>query len=44
MFKNIFKAAKNLVKSPIGQIGIGILAPQLAASSGIAWRYRNFSG
>ena len=35
MFKNIFKAAKNLVKSPIGQIGIGILAPQLAASSGI---------
>ena len=35
MFKNIFKAAKNLVKSPIGQIGIGILAPQLAGASGV---------
>jgi hypothetical protein len=30
MFKNIFKAAKNLVKSPVGQLGIGLLAPALA--------------
>jgi hypothetical protein len=35
MFKNIFKAAKDLVKSPIGQIGLGILAPQLAGASGL---------
>jgi len=35
MFKNIFKAAKNLVKSPIGQVGIGILAPQFAGASGV---------
>lgn len=35
MFKNIFKAAKNLVRSPIGQIGLGILAPQLAGASGL---------
>jgi len=35
MFKKIFKAAKDLVKSPIGQIGIGLLAPQLAGASGI---------
>jgi len=27
MFKNIFKAAKNLVKSPVGQLGISLLAP-----------------
>jgi hypothetical protein len=27
MFKKIFKAAKDLVKSPIGQIGIGLLLP-----------------
>ena len=30
MFKNIFKAAKNLVKSPVGQLGIGLLAPAIA--------------
>jgi len=35
MLKNIFKAAKNLVRSPIGQIGLGILAPQLAGASGL---------
>ena len=35
MFKNIFKAAKNLVRSPVGQIGLGILAPQLAGASGL---------
>jgi hypothetical protein len=35
MFKNIFKAAKNLVRSPIGQIGLGILVPGLAGTSGI---------
>jgi hypothetical protein len=35
MFKKIFKAAKDLIKSPIGQIGIGLLAPQLAGASGI---------
>ncbi len=30
MFKNIFKAAKNLVKSPVGQLGVSLLAPALA--------------
>ena len=30
MFKNIFKAAKNLVKSPVGQLGISLLAPAIA--------------
>ena len=30
MFKNIFKAAKNLVKSPVGQLGISLLAPAFA--------------
>ncbi|GAG55511.1 unnamed protein product [marine sediment metagenome] len=29
MFKKIFKAAKNLARSPVGQIGIGLLAPSL---------------
>lgn len=32
MFKNIFKAAKNLLKSPVGQIGIGLLLPGMAPS------------
>ena len=27
MLKNIFKSAKKLLKSPVGQIGIGLLAP-----------------
>ena len=27
MFKKIFKAAKDLIKSPVGQIGIGLLLP-----------------
>jgi hypothetical protein len=35
MFKNIFKAAKNVLKSPIGQIGAGLLLPGLAGSTGI---------
>jgi hypothetical protein len=35
MFKNIFKAAKDIVKSPIGQIGLGLLVPGLAGTSGI---------
>jgi len=35
MFKKIFKAAKDLVKSPVGQIGIGLLAPQLSFLKGI---------
>ncbi len=30
MFKKIFKAAKDLIKSPVGQIGIGLLLPQFA--------------
>ncbi len=30
MFKKIFSAAKNLLKSPVGQIGIGLLLPGLA--------------
>ena len=29
MLKNIFKSAKKLLKSPIGQIGVGLLAPGL---------------
>jgi hypothetical protein len=33
MFKKIFKAAKDLIRSPVGQIGLGILAPGLAGSS-----------
>jgi hypothetical protein len=40
MLKNIFKSAKKLLKSPIGQIGIGLLAPGFnlnpAVASGIA--------
>jgi|TARA_Y100000114_G_scaffold101236_1_gene94411 hypothetical protein len=40
MLKNIFKSAKNLLKSPVGQIGIGLLAPGFgfnpAVASGIA--------
>jgi hypothetical protein len=36
MFKNIFKAAKNLIKSPIGQLGIGLLAPQLGFLKGVS--------
>ena len=30
MFKKIFKAAKDLLRSPVGQIGIGLLLPGLA--------------
>ena len=29
MFKKIFKAAKDLIRSPVGQLGIGLLAPAL---------------
>ncbi len=36
MFKKIFKAAKDLVRSPVGQIGIGLLLPQMAGMSGLA--------
>ena len=40
MLKNIFKSAKKLLKSPVGQIGIGLLAPGFgfnpAVASGIA--------
>mgnify|MGYP003113445446 FL=1 len=36
MFKNIFKAAKDLVRSPVGQIGIGLLLPGMAGMSGLA--------
>mgnify|MGYP003108860976 CR=1 FL=1 len=35
MFKKIFKAAKNLLRSPVGQIGIGLLLPQFAGAQGI---------
>ncbi len=34
MFKKIFKAAKDLIKSPVGQIGIGLLLPGLAGVQG----------
>jgi len=30
MFKKIFKAAKDLLRSPVGQVGIGLLLPGLA--------------
>jgi hypothetical protein len=36
MFKNIFKAAKNLVKSPVGQLGISLLAPQVSFLRGVS--------
>jgi len=32
MFKKIFSAAKNLLKSPVGQLGIGLLLPGMAPS------------
>ena len=34
MFKKIFSAAKNLLKSPVGQIGIGLLLPTFAPALG----------
>ena len=34
MFKKIFKAAKDLLRSPVGQIGIGLLLPGLAGVQG----------
>lgn len=34
MFKKIFKAAKDLVRSPVGQIGIGLLLPGMAGMAG----------
>ena len=35
MFKKIFSAAKNLLRSPVGQLGIGLLLPQFAGAQGI---------
>lgn len=35
MFKKIFKAAKDLLRSPVGQVGIGLLLPQFAGAQGI---------
>jgi len=32
MFKNLIKGVKNILKSPIGQIGIGLLLPAMAPS------------
>jgi|TARA_R100001440_G_scaffold55683_2_gene75573 hypothetical protein len=34
MFKKIFKAAKNLIRSPVGQLGIGLLLPGLGPTFG----------
>ena len=34
MFKQIFKAAKNLLKSPVGQLGIGLLLPGMGSTFG----------
>jgi len=34
MFKKIFSAAKDLIRSPVGQIGIGLLLPQFAPALG----------
>ena len=36
MFKKIFKAAKDLIRSPVGQLGIGLLAPQLSFLKGVS--------
>lgn len=36
MFKKIFKAAKDLIRSPVGQLGIGLLAPQLGFLKGVS--------
>ena len=36
MLKNIFKSAKNLLKSPIGQIGVGLLAPGFNVNPAVA--------
>ena len=35
MFKNLIKGVKNVLKSPIGQIGTALLLPQFAGASGI---------
>ena len=32
MFKKIFKAAKDLIRSPVGQLGIGLLLPGLGST------------
>jgi len=34
MFKKIFSAAKNLLRSPVGQVGIGLLLPAAAPALG----------
>ena len=34
MFKKIFNAAKDLLRSPVGQLGIGLLLPQFAPAFG----------
>ena len=36
MFKKIFKAAKDLIRSPVGQLGIGLLVPQLGFLKGVS--------
>ena len=36
MLKNIFKSAKKLLKSPVGQIGIGLLAPGFGFNPALA--------
>jgi len=35
MFKNLIKGVKNVLKSPVGQIGTAFLLPQFAGASGI---------
>jgi len=36
MFKNLIKGVKNVLKSPIGQIGIGLLLPGSSFATGLA--------
>jgi len=36
MLKKIFKAAKDIIKSPVGQIGIGLLLPGSSFATGLA--------
>jgi len=35
MFKNLIKGVKNILKSPVGQIGTALLLPQFAGASGV---------
>ena len=44
MFKKIFSAAKNLLRSPVGQVGIGLLLPQFAPALGTMAKAEGLKG